>query len=77
MLLFSGDFLHLSLSVCQNGEFRLYNPRSNFTNELTITAIAEVCVDGQWIPFCDDGSDNYDSSDFIAVTICQSLGYAG
>lgn len=65
-------------SGCSNGAVRLYNSQSNYTDgELTVTGIAEVCDEGEWIPFCDDGSGQYDSSDFIAVAACSNLGYSG
>ena len=71
--------LIIIVSVCQNGAVRLYNSETGLNNDgvLAITGIFQVCVEGVWASFCDDGEDVDPSSLGALESACSGLGYSG
>ncbi len=67
------------LTDCQNGEVRLYNSQTSVNNNGTvaITGVFQLCIEGQWGAFCDDGEEVNPDNFALLENACYSMGYSG
>ena len=67
------------LTDCRNGEVRLYNSQTSVNNNesVVITGVLQLCIENQWVAFCDDGEEVNPDTIALLDNACNSMGYSG